>query len=131
MRKKLYRWLTYPFVGKLPSIVFVKRSAWPGTKVTLVDREEFEYMIKGMERQWLRGFLIGIALVVSVGAVSFILGVKVAWVEEKNYFMEACTRVVNEACQRPMPQLTDRSPFKVYCSRPMFSAAPVYEVKRK
>lgn len=126
MRKKLYRWLSYPFVGKLPSIVFVKRSAWPGTKVMMVDREEFEYMIKSMEWQWLRGFLIGTAMIVVVGAVSFTLGVKVAWVDDQQYFMEACSRVVNEVCQQPIPHLSDRSPFKVYCSRPMFSAAPVY-----
>jgi len=126
MRKKLYRWMTYPFMGKLPSIIFVKRSAWPGTKVTLVDREEFEYLIKGMEWQWLRGFLLGAAMIIAVGLGAFLLGVRTAWVDEQIYFKEACTKIVNMACQKPHPPLSPLSPFKIYCTRSYVGATPLY-----
>ena len=126
MRKKLYRLLTWPFFGKLPSLIFVKRTAWPGAGVMLVDREEFEYIIKKMRWQWLRGFLLGITLVVVVGVGGFLFGLTTAWPAEQMHLKRACTQIINMACQKPHPPLSPLSPLKIYWSRSYVGANPLY-----
>jgi hypothetical protein len=120
MIKRLEKW----FLGA--PIIYVKQSSLLGAKVIMVDREEYELMVRRMTWQTLRAFLLGVVLVTAVGLGTFTAGVRVGWTTDIQTFKVMCTRAINSACSNWDPiVLSPRSPFK----KQYFGATPIVNEK--
>ncbi len=105
-------WLEKFFLGD--RIIYVKKSTLAGAKVIMVDREEYELLVRKLTWQSVRAFLMGIVLVTVVGIAAFAWGARTAWIQERETFRRLCGQVVQETCGRRLPRFFPRSPFKEY-----------------
>lgn len=93
MRKRIKALIFKITGGHLP--IYVQQRALVGASVTLITTEDYQMMLAELQWRWLRAFLLGIVLVTVVGVVSFIMGVRAAWVNEDNSFKFMCAQVID------------------------------------
>lgn len=105
MRKRLKTLIFRLTGGHFP--IYVQQRSLVGARVTLVTTEAYELMLAELQWRWLRAFLIGMALVTVVGFTSFVMGVRTAWVEERDSFTYICQRVIERSFPSDAPSLRE------------------------
>lgn len=94
MRKRIKALIFRITGGHLP--IYVQRRALVGANVTLITTQDYQMMLAQLQWRWLRAFLLGMILVTIVGFVSFLMGIRAAWVNEDTSFKLMCAQVIHK-----------------------------------
>lgn len=95
MIRRLFRDLKFKLAGGYFPI-FARKSVLFGERLVVIEREDYELMMRELEWRWLRAALMGMALIAVMTVAAFTYGVRVGWDTDTRSFRFLCARVIEK-----------------------------------